>query len=75
MFGKSENEFFNTGTSAEDSLKIHALRFESHEKYEIGMYREAARRVIFHNCMTSCEIDHKTVPNFNRNFYYNQKKE
>ena len=37
--------------------------------------KEAARRVVFSNCMNVCELDNKKLPNFNRNFYYNMKEE
>lgn len=56
-------------------MKINAIRVESQEVYERNLYKEAARRVVFSNCMTSCEIDPKTIPNFNKNFYYNQMQE
>lgn len=69
MLGKS-NELVSTGTSAEDQMKINAIRHESAELYERGLYKEAARRVVFSNCMGVCELDNKQVPNFNRNFYY-----
>ena len=66
------NDLYSTGTSAEDQMKINAIRHESQELYEKNLYKEAARRVVFSNCMDSCELDHKTLPNFNRNFYYGQ---
>jgi hypothetical protein len=71
MLGRN-NELYSTGTSAEDQMKINAIRHESQELYEKNLYKEAARRVVFSNCMDSCELDHKTVPNFNRAFYYGQ---
>ena len=64
------NDLIATGTSAEDQMKINAVRYESTELYEKNLYKEAARRVVFSNCMTSCELDAKTIPNFDRNFYY-----
>jgi hypothetical protein len=64
------NDLYSTGTSAEDQMKINAIRHESQEHYEKNLYKEAARRVVFSNCMTSCEIDAKALPNFNRAFYY-----
>jgi len=69
MLGK-RNELLSSGTSAEDQMKINAIRHESTELYEKNLYKEAARRVVFANCMTTCELDNKQVPNFNRNFYY-----
>ena len=64
------NELFSPGTSAEDQMKINAIRHESAEVYERNLYKEAARRVVFANCLTACEIDEKSIPNFNRAFYY-----
>ncbi len=71
MLGRN-NDLYSTGTSAEDQMKINAIRHESQELYEKNLYKESARRVVFSNCMDSCELDHKTVPNFNRAFYYGQ---
>lgn len=71
MLGR-KNDFFTSGTSAEDQMKINVCRFECQELYEKNILKEAARRVVFTNCMTSCEIDPKNLPNFNKNFYYNQ---
>jgi hypothetical protein len=69
MLGRS-NDLFSSVTSAEDQMKINAIRHESNETYERNLYKEAARRVVFANCMDACEIDQKSVPNFNRAFYY-----
>ena len=35
------------------------------------MYLDAAKRVMFANCMTNCDLSDETVPYFNANFYYN----
>ena len=51
-------------------MKINAIRMESQEAYERDLYKEAARRVVFSNCQESCGVDDKSVPNFNRAFYY-----
>ena len=51
-------------------MKINAIRHESQEHFEKNLYKEATRHVVFSNCMTSCEIDAKALPNFNRAFYY-----
>lgn len=51
------NDLYSTGTSAEDQMKINAIRHESTEIYERNLYKEAARRVVFSNCMESCELD------------------
>lgn len=69
MLGRN-NDLFSTGTSAEDQMKVNAIRHESSEVYEKNLYVESARRVVFSNCMTSCGLDDKLVPNFNRAFYY-----
>lgn len=69
MLGRS-NDLYSSGTSAEDQMRINAIRFESEEVYQKNLYQEAARRVVFSNCMNACELDHKSLPNFNRNFYY-----
>ena len=64
------NDLYSTGTSAEDQMKINAIRHESEEVYQKNLYKEAARRVVFQNCMNTCELDKKSLPNFNRQFYY-----
>ncbi len=69
MLGR-KNDLFSSGTSAEDQMKLNVIRHESEEVYQRNLYKEAARRVVFSNCMTTCELDNKSVPNFNRNFYY-----
>ena len=69
MLGRT-NDLYSTGTSAEDQMKINVIRHESTEVYERNLYKEAARRVLFTNCMDVCELDNKTLPNFNREFYY-----
>ena len=51
-------------------MRINAVRHESTELYEKNLYKEAANRVVFSNCMDSCELDNQKLPNFNRNFYY-----
>ncbi len=70
MLGRN-NDFMVTGTSAEDQMKINAIKMEGTELTDKRMYQEAARRVVFANCMDECNLDHKTLPNFNKNFYYN----
>ena len=58
MLGRT-NELYSQGTSAEDNMKFSIIRHESQEVYEANLYKEAARRVVFSNCMNSCEIDNK----------------
>ena len=59
------------GLSAEDSLKISTAFPYSREHYDQSLYVESARRVVFKNCMGKCELDDESLPNFNKNFYYN----
>jgi hypothetical protein len=65
------NDFVTQGGSAEDQMKISVVRSESEDIYQRNLYKEAARRVVFENCMGVCNLDDAKVPNFNRNFYYN----
>jgi len=65
------NDFFMSGSSAEDQMKIHVVRQESQELLDKNIFQESARRVVFWNCMAACGLDEEKVPNFNRNFYYN----
>ena len=39
------------------------------------MYYDAAKRVVFRNCMASCDLTDEQVPNFNANFYFNMVDE
>ncbi|CDW83898.1 UNKNOWN [Stylonychia lemnae] len=74
MFSKS-NDFYTTGTTAEDQMKINVCRRENETRHNMVLYKDAAKRVVFQNCMTQCEIEPATIPNFNKNFYYNQASE
>ena len=56
-------------------MRIGAVRFKAQDAHEKAMYLDAAMRVVFKNCMASCDIENETVPNFNANFYYNQLNE
>ena len=56
--------------SAEDAMRIGAVRYDSKDMVDKKMYLDAARRVIFKNCMASCDLDNETLPNFNSKFYY-----
>ena len=58
--------------SAEDGIKLKVAFPYSKEHYDQNLYIESARRVVFKNCMEKCELDDTTLPNFNKNFYYNQ---
>ena len=59
--------------TAEDGLRLNVSFPFSREHYDQNLYIESARRVVFKNCMEKCELDDATVPNFNKNFYYNQE--
>ena len=66
--------YSNTGT-AEESMKIGAVRYDSDDAHKSKMYYDAAKRVVFRNCMTSCDLSDEQVPNFNANFYFNMVDE
>ena len=53
-------------------MRIGAIRVKSQDEHEKAMYQDAAKRVVWQNCMASCDIAPETIPNFNANFYYNQ---
>src|SRR4051794_14641336 len=74
MLGR-HNDLFGVGNTAEENMRYNVIRYEAAGRYEIGIYKEAARRVIFDNCMKACEINDKSIPNFNKNFYYHQVNE
>ena len=56
-------------------MRIGAVRSEGRDLHEKNMYFDAAKRVVFRNCMSSCDITDEQVPNFNGNFYFNQVSE
>jgi len=70
MLARNNDLITSGGTSAEDQMKINAVRHESEELYEKNLYKEAARRVVFANCFEGCGLNHKEVKHFDRNFYY-----
>ena len=63
------------GNSAEDALKINVVQPLSKEKYEASLLVEAAKRVVFKNCLEACEVDMARFSKFNRDFYYNMLDE
>ena len=65
-------DLFGVPPSMEDAMRIGAVRFDSQDIHEQKMYFNAAQRVVFKNCMSSCDIEADTIKNFNANFYYNQ---
>ncbi len=69
------NDFAGLGSSAEDNLRLRVIRDDSQDVVDKNMYKDTAKRVVFWNCMDSCGLDNKSIPNFGRNFYYNQNKE
>ena len=68
-------ELYGQTGSAEEAMRIGAVRIKSDEEHYKEMYYEAARRVVFKNCMESCGFPQDWIPNFNSNFYYNQLEE
>ena len=44
---------------------------ESRSQYNKSLHNEAAKRVVFRNCMAKCDLDDTKLKNFNKNFYYN----
>ena len=68
----SNASLHTAAASPEDALKFGVAFPQSREHYDKSLYVEAARRVVFKNCMEKCELDNETVPNFNKKFYYEQ---
>ena len=68
-------DLHTAGASAEDEQKFNVIMPLSRSQYNKSLETEAARRVVFANCMTKCELDHEKVPNFNKRFYYNQTED
>ena len=66
----SEASLHTPAVSPEDALKFATAFPESKEHYDRSLYVESARRVVFKNCMERCELDHESLPNFNKKFYY-----
>ena len=62
---------YGVAGSAEDAMRISAVRTVAKDIHEKNMYYDAAKRVVFKNCMASCDLTDEQVPNFNSNFYYN----
>ena len=67
----SEASLHAQAGSAEDALKISATFPQSRDHYDKSLYIESARRVVFKNCMEKVGVDNDSLPNFNKNFYYN----
>ena len=73
MLGKVD--LHGKGSSAEDNMRWNVVFPMSKDVYNQNMYRDAAKRVVFKNCMAACEIEDERIPNFNKNFYFNQIEE
>ena len=56
-------------------LRVSGLRATTNEEHSHEMFKDAARRVVFYNCMDHCEIPHESISNFNSTFYYSMHKE
>ena len=60
------------GYSIEDNMRFHVVNPDARDQYDKSLYLDAAKRVIFRNCMDKLEIDDEQLPNFNKNFYYHK---
>ena len=69
MLGKG-TDLHSKGISAEDSMRFNVVFPLSRDRYDASLYQEAAKRVVFKNCMETCELTSEDVPNFNKKFYY-----
>ena len=69
------NDLFGIPSSMEEAMRISGMRHHTQDSHEKEMYQDAARKVIFKNCMEACDIPKEAISNFNRNFYYNQLSE
>ena len=63
------------GNSAEDAMRIHAVNHLSRDRYDASLLVDAARRVVFKNCLGACEVDMDRFSKFNKDFYYNMLDE
>ncbi len=72
MKSLSGNAIYAENSSAEDSMRIAGVRYDSQDMVDKKMYYDCAKRTVFSNCMNSCDIAPEAIPNFNANFYYNQ---
>ena len=72
MFSRS-NHLAAGGNSMEDAMKYNVNIKQSRDIYDQSLYKEAARRVVYDNCLGACELTREDVPHFNAQFYYNQK--
>ena len=66
------NDLHSSGKSFEDNMQYTAHFTFTRDNYDRSLFLDSAKRVIFKNCMQKLELDDTQVPNFNRNFYYNQ---
>ena len=57
--------------SQEQAMRISGVRHKTADQHDQAMFQDAAKRVVFHNCMASCDLSDEQVPNFNANFYHN----
>ena len=73
MLGR-DCDLHSKGASAEDSMKFLVVNPLSRDRYDASLYKEAAKRVVFKNCMESCSLTNEVVPNFNKKFYYAQNE-
>ena len=60
-------------SSHEHSWRINGMRFNNQEQHERAMLNDAAKRVVFANCLTHCNVE--DLKNFNGKFYYTMNEE
>ena len=70
MFG-TKNELYASGNSQEDAMKYNVNLRQSRDHYDQSLYKEAAKRVVYENCLGDCELTRQDLPHFNAQFYYN----
>ena len=68
-------EIAATPSIHEVGLRISALRNTTNEEHEQEMFKEAARKVVFHNCLEKCGVDYKKQRHFNGKFYFEMPQE
>ena len=68
-------DFKHTPASAEDQIKTRVPAGETLAQQKQGMYLEAARRVVLHNCLEKAGFKAEAMRYFDKNFYIKHQKE
>ena len=74
MLGISNDAFYNGG-NAEEQLKVTVVPEETPEEQDRNLFLEAARRVVFHNCLEPCGFDPEQDKYFDKKFYTERETE